>query len=296
MKFYTTPAIPITSVGSTTTIEKSITVGPDSSVIISFFAPTWIAGYRVYRGAQDSELLIAEVPFNDSTSVTYNNTVLVTFTDSGLPQGVDTYPLTNILNSLEQFAIPDPDFDLQEGTEGTLSGTYYYRVAFYTKPNIGFTFTTEIVETRFYYPDLSTVCVSSMSDLSPDFTEITDLFDFLEDFIGELDITQKPFLNTVSSFQELVFNNSIVQKIVAPKIQVEIVLDSQLVIENKPVILNVSPNNIEIEVIENAFVGPYKYLKGASTKVFSGLGTIQYFLSERARILFIMSNTSFRVV
>lgn len=299
--FYTTPLIEIFNEDETLTNEVSITVAEGSAVEISFQVPTIAKGVRIYRSTvTDSEELLVDLPLGKTLRKKSYVSVPMTFVDEGIlvPQVGEDYPQSTTLTVDEQKAVPEPQFTLTEalGAGSYIAGTYFFRVSFYTQEDLGLAYVEDLVEVRLYQSDLIQALVSSpMALTSTDYTEVPDVFLYLDALVGEVTFSSELVNGSLVPAQELIWNNNVVLKVIAQRVSVTVQTETQTVIANKPVNLLVFPINESIEIIEGALVGPTELLSGVTSKVFVDPGSVVLFLSERAGLIYAMSPVSFTV-
>lgn len=312
LNFYKTDCIHITNVSETLTEENSIAVSPDGLVTLSFYVPNVAAGIRIYRSTltvdgdgipitgPDTETLLVDISLDDKLRNKPIVSSLFSFVDDGsLSLSSTSYPLTTALTVEEQRAIPIPDVNLSTTSGGTLAeNTYYYRVSFYTKADIAPVFSAKEMYVKFYSPDATEVMVYSRQDLSSEtaYTLISDPFTYIENIMDDLNFSGIT-LGVESLYeQQLVVDGQVKKKNIYQQIPVIISTTDSVVLNTKPVILDVIPNDVRIEVIENLLIGPTEYFLGTVSKMFVDPGSVVYFLSERAKFLFNLSGGSFKVI
>ncbi len=300
LKFYKTTCIPITNATETDSNEQNISVSVDAGVLLKFHVPAVAAGIRIYRSTvADAETLLIDIPLPDELRKKPIVAIPFSFRDTGdLSPGVITYPLTNGLNNFEQEAIPTPVFTLEEVDGSLPADTYYYRVSFYSVVDVAPAYTEKDVYIKFYTPDVTEVMLYTREDMTSElnYTLVSDPFAYIELIRDDLLFTGVNL--GVESFyaQQLNIGGELVKKYIYQQIPVIMSLSDPTYLIDKPVIMNLVPNDVEVEVIENLLIGPAQYFSGVVSKVFSEPGSVVYFPSERSKFLFAISGGSFKVV
>jgi hypothetical protein len=299
--YYETDVIEVLNIDETLTVEKSITVSSDALVNLSMYVPTAAAGARIYRSTvAGDEHLLADVPFSEYFRNRPYISFPYTFIDEGnLFIGPESYPTSTTLSSLEQKAVPVPDFSLEEevGGAGLAAGTYFYRVSFYTKKELALPFVEEDVAIKVYKPDLSRALVFTIDDLSSntDFDLVSDIFAYAESVIDDVFFSSIEVGGNRQYAQELKWVTTIVKKAVIPREPVSLFTENSSVVQGVPVNIFISPLGVEIEVQE-VINGQPETFTGVMSKTFTDPGTVSYVLTNRAGLHYLFSSSGFKVL
>lgn len=300
-KFFSVPVVTVSSGDNTTTNEQSINLPSGGGVKITLNVPCCVDSVLIYRSnSSNSETLLEELVLEDNLKKQPKVSFPLTYIDSGiLTPGLDTYPTLTTLSDPVREAIPDPEFTLTETTGSLPAGDYYYRVAFHVPNNtLAPVFTDKDVSVFTYRPELTSALCYTSEDMSLEayYVEEPDPYTYIDPFYSDVIKVGAQVGTKLIQEQEIVAFGTVIKKSVIGPIPVDIQLSARTYVVNKPVTIALDPPNISLEVLENKLVGTPEYLQGTVIKRYSSPGSINFYLSTRARFLYSASTIFFKVV